>query len=77
MKLVGSGNHTQALRVACSFLGPLASSHPDLLKPLKETLLALLKPNEEAFNERLPLCALANSLQVLHSALFVVKTGSE
>ncbi|XP_075090602.1 uncharacterized protein LOC107764759 isoform X2 [Nicotiana tabacum] len=64
LKLVGSGNHTQALRVACSFLGPLASSHPDLLKPLKETLLALLKPNEEAFNERLPLCALANSLQV-------------
>lgn len=50
--------------MACSFLGPLASSHPDLLKPLKETLLALLKPNEEAFNERLPLCALANTLQV-------------
>ncbi|XP_004232041.3 uncharacterized protein [Solanum lycopersicum] len=64
LKLVGSGDHTQALRVACSFLGPLASSHPDLLKPLKETLLALLKPNEEAFNDRLPLCVLANSLQV-------------
>uniref|UniRef100_A0A3Q7FA49 CTLH domain-containing protein n=1 Tax=Solanum lycopersicum TaxID=4081 RepID=A0A3Q7FA49_SOLLC len=63
LKLVGSGDHTQALRVACSFLGPLASSHPDLLKPLKETLLALLKPNEEAFNDRLPLCVLANSLQ--------------
>ncbi|KAK4712222.1 hypothetical protein R3W88_006735 [Solanum pinnatisectum] len=64
LKLVGSGDHTQALRVACSFLGPLASSHPDLLKPLKETLLALLKPNEEAFNDRLPLCVLANTLQV-------------
>ncbi|KAJ8567241.1 hypothetical protein K7X08_019449 [Anisodus acutangulus] len=64
LKLVGSGDHTQALTVACSFLGPLASTHPDLLKPLKETLLALLKPNEEAFNERLPLCALANTLQV-------------
>ncbi|XP_059293662.1 uncharacterized protein LOC132046873 isoform X2 [Lycium ferocissimum] len=64
LKLVASGDHTQALRVACSFLGPLASSHPDLLKPLKETLLALLKPNEEAFNEHMPLCALANTLQV-------------
>ncbi|XP_047263351.1 uncharacterized protein LOC107860313 isoform X2 [Capsicum annuum] len=64
LKLVGSGDHTQALRVACSFLGPLASSHPDLLKPLKETLLALLKPSEEAFNDHLPLCALASTLQV-------------
>ncbi|XP_069150080.1 uncharacterized protein [Solanum lycopersicum] len=69
LKLVGSGDHTQALRVACSFLGPLASSHPDLLKPLKETLLALLKPNEEAFNDRLPLCVLANSLQLIEFML--------
>ncbi|CAN4079646.1 unnamed protein product [Withania somnifera] len=64
LKLVGSGDHTQALRVACCFLGPLASNHPDLLKPLKETLLALLKPNEEAFNEQFPISSLANTLQV-------------
>ncbi|KAL6993733.1 hypothetical protein U1Q18_011851 [Sarracenia purpurea var. burkii] len=64
LKLVSSGDHTGALRVACSHLGPLAASDPALLKPLKETLLALLRPNEDALRGGLPLNALATSLQV-------------
>ncbi|POO02779.1 CTLH/CRA C-terminal to LisH motif domain containing protein [Trema orientale] len=64
LKLVSSGDYSSALRVACSHLGPLASSDPTLLKPLKETLLALLQPNEEALGKGLPLHALASSLQV-------------
>jgi hypothetical protein len=46
-------------------LGPLAASDPALLKPLKETLLALLRPNQDALGNALPLHALAASLQVL------------
>lgn len=64
LKLVSSGDYNAALKVACSHLGPLASSDPALLKPLKETLLALLRPNEEALGNSLPLHALAASLQV-------------
>ncbi|XP_044462695.1 uncharacterized protein LOC123193686 [Mangifera indica] len=64
LKLVSSGDHSAALRVACTYLGPLAASHPDLLKPLKETLLALLRPNEDALVKGFPLHALATSLQV-------------
>ncbi|KAI4327465.1 hypothetical protein L6164_019924 [Bauhinia variegata] len=64
LKLVSSGDYSAALRVACSHLGPLAASDPTLLKPLKETLLALLKPNEDALGNALPLHALAASLQV-------------
>ncbi|GAV80725.1 CLTH domain-containing protein [Cephalotus follicularis] len=64
LKLVSSGDHSSALKVACSHLGPLAASDPTLLKPLKETLLALLRPNEDAFGKGLPLHALATSLQV-------------
>ncbi|CAK9166479.1 unnamed protein product [Ilex paraguariensis] len=64
LKLVSSGDHSSALRVACSHLGPLAASDPALLKPLKETLLALLRTSEEALGERVPLYALASSLQV-------------
>ncbi|KAJ8764381.1 hypothetical protein K2173_006121 [Erythroxylum novogranatense] len=64
LKLVNSGDHASALRVACSSLGPLAAGDPSLLKPLKETLLALLRPNEDAFGKALPLHALATSLQV-------------
>ncbi|KAG5535652.1 hypothetical protein RHGRI_023419 [Rhododendron griersonianum] len=64
LKLVSSGDHSSALRVACSHLGPLAASDPALLKPLKETLLALLRPNEDAVGGGLPLNALATSLQV-------------
>ncbi|XP_057979411.1 uncharacterized protein LOC131165526 [Malania oleifera] len=64
LKLVSSGDHSSALKVACSHLGPSAASDPALLKPLKETLLALLRPNEDALGKGLPLYALATSLQV-------------
>ncbi|KAK3010392.1 hypothetical protein RJ639_011706, partial [Escallonia herrerae] len=64
LKLVGSGDHSGALKVASSDLGPLAACDPTLLKPLKETLLALLRPNEAALREGLPLFNLATSLQV-------------
>ncbi|XP_027346425.1 uncharacterized protein LOC113858136 isoform X2 [Abrus precatorius] len=64
LKLVSSGDYNAALRVACTHLGPLAASDPALLKPLKETLLALLRPNEDALGNALPLHALAASLQV-------------
>ncbi|KAJ6736653.1 RAN-BINDING PROTEIN IN THE MICROTUBULE-ORGANISING CENTRE PROTEIN [Salix viminalis] len=64
LKLVSSGDHTSALRVASSHLGPIASRDPSLLKPLKETLLALLRPNEDALGKGLPLHALSTSLQV-------------
>lgn len=64
---MSSGDYSGALRVACSHLGPLASSDPSLLKPLKETLLALLQPNEDALGKGLPLHALASSLQVSFS----------
>lgn len=64
LKLVDSGDHSGALKVACSHLGPLAASDPGLLKPLKETLLVLLRPNEVAFKRDLPLDALASSLQI-------------
>lgn len=64
LKLVSSGDYSSALRVACSHLGPLAARDPALLKPLKETLLALLQPNEDALGKGLPLHALSTSLQV-------------
>ncbi|KAL5187002.1 hypothetical protein HKD37_05G012748 [Glycine soja] len=64
LKLVRSGDYNAALKVACTHLGPLAASDPALLKPLKETLLALLRPNEDALGNALPLHALAASLQV-------------
>ncbi|KAF5736130.1 hypothetical protein HS088_TW14G00265 [Tripterygium wilfordii] len=65
LKLVGCGDHSSALRVACSYLGPLAASNPALLKSLKETLLAFIRPNEEALGKGLPLNSLATSLQVV------------
>ncbi|KAH9616117.1 hypothetical protein KSS87_012835 [Heliosperma pusillum] len=64
LKLINSGDDSGALKVACSYLGPLASNDPGLLKPLKETLLALLGPNDVVSNKDLPLHALASSLQV-------------
>lgn len=63
--MVSSGDYNAALKVACTHLGPLAACDPALLKPLKETLLALLRPNEDALGNALPLHALAASLQVL------------
>ncbi|XP_039012410.1 uncharacterized protein LOC120141682 isoform X2 [Hibiscus syriacus] len=64
LKLVGLGDHSGALRVACSHLGPLAARDSNLLKPLKETLVQLLRPSEDTLVTSLPLHALASSLQV-------------
>ncbi|XP_042507490.1 uncharacterized protein LOC122083684 [Macadamia integrifolia] len=64
LKLVKSGEHSNALKVASSYLGPLAANDRTLLKPLKETLLALLKPNEDALAKDVPLSVLTTSLQV-------------
>lgn len=63
-KLVQAGDHSRALKVASSHLGPLATKDPALLKPLKETLLALLRSTEEPIGKHLSLDALATSLQV-------------
>lgn len=62
--LVNGGDHAAALKVACNHLGPLAASNQALLKPLKETLLALLRPREDALTKGMPLPVLATSLQV-------------
>ncbi|KAJ0694652.1 putative CTLH/CRA to LisH motif domain-containing protein [Helianthus annuus] len=64
LKLVSVGDYSRALKVASSYLGPLATRDPALLKPLKETLLALLSPNEKFSGESLPFHALSTSLQV-------------
>lgn len=64
LKLVEDGNYAGALRVARSDLGPLAASYQNLLKPLKETLLALARPEENASVKRIPLNIVATSLQV-------------
>ncbi|KAL4196961.1 hypothetical protein AMTRI_Chr04g185740 [Amborella trichopoda] len=65
LTLVKGGDHRNALKVACSDLGPLAAGNPALLKPLKETLLAFLNPNEDALAKCVPLSVLSTSLQVL------------
>ncbi|KAF6150415.1 hypothetical protein GIB67_034114 [Kingdonia uniflora] len=64
LKLVKCGDHSGSLRIACSYLGPLAATNPTLLKPLKETLLVLLKPNEDPLDKGIPFSVLASSLQV-------------
>ncbi|XP_010916642.1 uncharacterized protein [Elaeis guineensis] len=64
LSLVKGGDHATALKVACSHLGPLAASNQALLKPLKETLLALLRPSEDVLTKGIPLPVLATSLQV-------------
>lgn len=74
LKLVNSGDHSHALKVACSHLGPLATRDPALLKPLKETLLAFLTPSEKFVGESLPLHALSTSLQVINLRLVMCST---
>ncbi|KAK1256947.1 hypothetical protein QJS04_geneDACA017238 [Acorus gramineus] len=64
LELVNTGDNSRALEVASSYLGPLAARNPDLLKPLKETLLALLRPDEDSFMKDIPLSVIATSLQV-------------
>lgn len=62
--MVNDGDYAAALKVASSHLGPLAANNEALLKPLKETLLALLEPSEDALAKGIPLPILATSLQV-------------
>ncbi|GFP96928.1 glucose-induced degradation protein 8 homolog [Phtheirospermum japonicum] len=64
LKLVRAGDQTRALEVATSHLGPLAIKVPDLLKPMKETLVALLRSTEEPFGKHFSIDVLATSLQV-------------
>ncbi|XP_023642849.1 uncharacterized protein LOC17875902 isoform X2 [Capsella rubella] len=64
LKLVSTGDHNGALKVACSHLGPLAANDQSLLKTLKETLLVLLQPDGTTPGKDLPLNDLANTLQV-------------
>ncbi|KAJ3702566.1 hypothetical protein LUZ61_006271 [Rhynchospora tenuis] len=64
LKLVSGGNYDGALKLASDHLGPLAASNEALIKPLKETLLALLQPSEDTLVKAVPLPVLATSLQV-------------
>ncbi|XP_078165153.1 ran-binding protein in the microtubule-organising centre protein [Carex rostrata] len=64
LKLVSGGDYNGALKVASDHLGPLAASNQALMKPLKETLVALLQPSEDALIKAVPLPVLATSLQV-------------
>nr|CAB3494764.1 unnamed protein product [Digitaria exilis] len=66
LKLVAGGDHIAALKVASTHLGPLAANNQALLKPLKETLVTLIKPNEDVLNG-VSLPVLACSLQVAMS----------
>ncbi|KAF3329503.1 Glucose-induced degradation protein 8 [Carex littledalei] len=62
LKLVSGGDYNGALKVASDHLGPLAASNQALMKPLKETLVALLQPSEDAIIKVVPLPVLATSL---------------
>lgn len=64
LKLVEVGDYTRALSVARADLGPLAAKFPDLLKSLKETLLALARPRGEPALRPTPPSVLAAALQV-------------
>ncbi|CAN6299582.1 unnamed protein product [Urochloa humidicola] len=66
LKLVAAGDQVAALKVASTHLGPLAASNQALLKPLKETLVALITPNEDVLSA-VSLPVLASSLQVAMS----------
>nr|XP_024373806.1 uncharacterized protein LOC112281474 isoform X3 [Physcomitrium patens] len=64
LKLIEGGDLFGALSVARADLGPLAARFPDLLKPLKETLLALARPSSEPPLKPTPPSVLAAALQV-------------
>ncbi|KAG6557976.1 hypothetical protein Mapa_000155 [Marchantia paleacea] len=64
LQLVEGGHFTDALRVARADLGPLAAKYHELLKPLKETLLALARPKGEIPLKPTPPSVLAAALQV-------------
>ncbi|WVZ58711.1 hypothetical protein U9M48_008951 [Paspalum notatum var. saurae] len=67
LKLVAAGDHISALKVASTHLGPLAANNQSLLKPLKETLVTLIQPNEDVLTNAVSLPVLASSLQVAMS----------
>lgn len=67
LKLVAAGDHVSALKVASTYLGPLAANNEALLKPLKETLVTLIQPNEDVVMNALSLPVLASSVQVAMS----------
>uniref|UniRef100_A0A0E0M757 CTLH domain-containing protein n=1 Tax=Oryza punctata TaxID=4537 RepID=A0A0E0M757_ORYPU len=67
LKLVASGDHGAALKVASTHLGPLAASNQALLKPLKETLVTLIQPCEDVLTKSVSLPILASSLQIAMS----------
>ncbi|KAL5231136.1 hypothetical protein ABZP36_029912 [Zizania latifolia] len=67
LKLVASGDHGAALKVASTHLGPLAGSNQAFLKPLKETLVTLIQPNEDVLTKAISLPVLASSLQIAMS----------
>lgn len=64
LKLVRTGDHSSALKIASATLGPLGARDPTLLKPLKETLMTLLRPSEVISTDDSALYAIATSLQV-------------
>eukprot|EP00250_Pteridium_aquilinum_P000798 c10963_g1_i1 orf=536-2674(-) len=68
LKLVEVGNYTEALSVARCDMGPLAAKHTDLLKPLKETVLALARPQGEQVKNSISPSILGATLQVALSA---------
>jgi hypothetical protein len=66
---VSGGDCNGALKVASEHLGPLAASNQALIKPLKETLVALLQPSEDAFTKAVSFPVLATSLQVFNTSV--------
>lgn len=64
LKLVNSGDYSLALEVASKHLAPLADKDPTLFEPLKQTLIALLTPNDKFVPKSLPFHTLSTSLQV-------------
>jgi hypothetical protein len=65
LKLVEEGNYCRALNIARVDLGPLAAKFPDLLRPLKETLLALACPQGEPSLKLTPAGVQAAALHVV------------
>lgn len=68
LKLVELGSYTEALCVARCDMGPLAAKHTELLKPLKETVLALARPQGEQIVKPISPSILGATLQVTLSA---------
>jgi hypothetical protein len=65
LKFVEEGNYCRALNIARVDLGPLAAKFPDLLRPLKETLLALACPQGEPSLKLTPAGVQAAALHVV------------